>query len=241
MRRHAAGRRQDALRDEHPVDVVRHRLAPHQDHLLALVHPFNGMVGGKHDLPAGGAGRRRQPPGGGRNLLPLVPIEARSEELVERLRIDEQDRFFRRHELLGNEIAGDHDGGVTGALAAARLQHEQPLVLNRELEVLNVFVMLLEAGRDLAQLLVRLRHHLLELADRLRRPDAGDDVLALRVDQELAVELLRAGRGVAREADARGRTVARVAEDHHLYVDGGADVIGDVVDAPVFDRARVHP
>ena len=92
-----------------------------------------------------------------------------------------------------------------------------------------------------AQLLVGLRHHLLELADRLRRADAGDDVLALRVDEELAVELLLAGGRVPREADAGRRAVAGVAEHHHLHVDGGADVIRDVVDAAVLLRARVHP
>ena len=40
------------------------------------------------------------------------------------------------------------------------------------------------------------------LGDLLRRADAGDDVLALRVDQEFAVELLLAGRRIAREGDA---------------------------------------
>ena len=116
------------------------------------------------------------------------------EQLAERLRIDEQHGVLRRDELLGHEIGGDDDGRVAGALAAARLQHEEPLVLNRELEVLDVLVVLLEPRRDLAQLLVGLRHHLLELADRLRRPDAGHHVLALRVDEELAVELLLARR-----------------------------------------------
>src|SRR6185503_9547639 len=100
------------------------------------------------------------------------------------------------------------DGGVAGPLSTARLQHEQPLVLNRELEVLDVLVVFLEPRRDLTQLLVGLGHHLLELANRLRRADAGDDVLALRVDQELAVELFLSGRGIAREADPGRRSIA---------------------------------
>ena len=101
--------------------------------------------------------------------------------------------------------------------------------------------MLLEARRDLAQLLVAFGHHLLELANRLRSPDAGDDVLALRVDEEFAVELLGAGRRVPGEPDAGRRSVAGIAEHHHLHVDRGADVVGDVVDPAVLDRARVHP
>ena len=55
---------------------------------------------------------------------------------------------------------------------------------------------------------VRLGQDLAHLLDRLRRADAGDDVLALRVDEELAVDARLAGGRVAREADA-GRRAAR--------------------------------
>src|SRR5262249_61061140 len=41
------------------------------------------------------------------------------------------------------------------------------------------------------------------LGDLLRGADAGDHVFALGIDQELAVELLLAGRWIAREDDAR--------------------------------------
>ena len=89
--------------------------------------------------------------------------------------------------------------------------------------------------------LIRLRQLLLQLGDRLRRPDAGDDVLALRVDQELAVELLDAVRRIARERDARSRLIAGVAVHHRLHVDGRAPLRRDVVLAAVDDRAIVHP
>jgi len=56
--------------------------------------------------------------------------------------------------------------------------------------------MLLEGGADLQQLGVGLRHLLLELEDGLGRADAGDDVLTLRVDQELAVEFVGAVGGL---------------------------------------------
>ena len=208
---------------------------------LPCVRPRHRVVGREDDLAGRGAGRRRQPLGRDRKLRPLLRIEPRRQQLRQRFGIDQQHRLLRRDQLLLDQVGGDDDRGVAGALAAARLQHEQPLVLDRELEVLDVPVVLLEPRRDLAQLLVGLRHHLLELADRLRRADAGDDVLALRVDQELAVELLGAGRRVAREADAGRRAIAGVAEHHHLHVDGGADRVGDVVDAAVFLGARVVP
>src|SRR5207237_6672537 len=179
-----------------------------ENDLLPLLRPFDGVIGREHHLSARRARRGGQASGRGRNLLPLVLIESGREQLVERLGIDEQTRLLWRQQLLVDEVGGDADGGVTGALAAAGLQHEQPLVLDRELEVLHVLVMLLEARRDLAQLLVGLRHHLLELADRLRRADPGDDVFALRVDQELAVELFLSRRRTAGEGDARRRSAA---------------------------------
>ena len=96
--------------------------------------------------------------------LPFLRIEDRREELRQRLRLDHQHRVLRRDELLADEVGRDHDRRVAGALAAPRLQHVEVLVLDRELEVLDVPVVLLETRRDVAQLLVGLRHHLLELA-----------------------------------------------------------------------------
>ena len=86
----------------------------------------------------------------------------------------------------------------------------------------------------------------LSLAPRLarigmRRADAGDHVLALRVRQPLAVEALLARRRVAREGDAGGAGVAQVAEDHRLDVARGAPRVGDVVHAAVDDGAVVVP
>ena len=80
-----------------------------------------------------------------------------------------------------------------------------------------------------------------DLRDLLRRADAGDHVLALRVDQELAVEPLLAGRRIAREGDAGRRRVAHVAEHHGLHVDRGAPAFRNVVQAAIRDRAVVHP
>ena len=74
-----------------------------------------------------------------------------------------------------------------------------------------------------------------------RSADAGDDVLALGVDEVLAHELLLAGGGVAGEGDAGARTHARVAERHLLDVDGGAPFVGDLVHLAVDVGARVIP
>ena len=141
-----------------------------------------------------------------------------------------------------------------GALAGAGLQHEELALLHRELDVLHVAVVLLErlraprsssaktcgitssiAGSD--ELVGRLAGE----RQMLRRADAGDHVLALRVDEILAVELVGAGRGIAGEGDAGGAVVAHVAEDHRLDVDRGAPIGRDVVQAAIGDGALVHP
>ena len=69
----------------------------------------------------------------------------------------------------------------------------------------------------------------------------GDDVLALGVHQELAVETGLAGRGVAGERHTGTGVLALVAEDHLLHVDSGADVVRDPVRAPVDLGARGVP
>ncbi len=101
--------------------------------------------------------------------------------------------------------------------------------------------MLLERLTDALELVVRLRHLLLQLGHRLRRAHTGDDVLALRVDEELAVELLGAVGRVARERNTRARPLTGVAVDHRLHVDGSAPLGRDVVLAAIHDRAVVHP
>ncbi len=101
--------------------------------------------------------------------------------------------------------------------------------------------MLLERLPDPFELGVRLRHLLLQFSHRFGRPDAGDDVFALGVDEEFAVELLRAIGRIARKRDAGPRRVTRVAVHHRLHVDGRAPLGRDVVLPPVDDRPVVHP
>jgi hypothetical protein len=75
----------------------------------------------------------------------------------------------------------------------------------------------------------------------LRRADAGDDVLALGVDEEFAVKLLLAGRGIAREGDAGRRGLTHIAEYHRLHVDRGAPAFRNGVQPAIGDRTLVHP
>ena len=81
-------------------------------------------------------------------------------------------------------------GGRAGALAHPGLEHPELALLDGELGVAHVRVVRLEPGEDLEQLGVDLGELLLELRDGLGVADAGHHVLALRVDQEVAVGAL---------------------------------------------------
>ena len=82
---------------------------------------------------------------------------------------------------------------------------------------------------------------LARLVDGVGGADAGHHVLALGVDQPLAVELVLAGGRVAGEGDAGAGVVAHVAEHHGLDVDRGAPLVGDPLDAAVGDGALAVP
>ena len=94
--------------------------------------------------------------------------------------------------------------------------------------------MRLEPVERVDELVERLRHALVHALDRLGRADARDDVLALRVREELAVEPPLARRRVAGEAHARAGRLAAVPEDHLHDVHRRAEIVRDVV------RGAVH-
>src|SRR5205823_2460551 len=79
------------------------------------------------------------------------------------------------------------------------------------------------------ELLVDLREAVFERGERLGVADAGHHVLALRVDEEVAVRALLAGGRVAGEADAGARVVVAVAEHHRLDVHRGTEVVRDAL------------
>ena len=160
------------------------------------------------------------------------------QELVELSRVDPRDGLLARDEPLVGHVDGDPERGLRRPLARPRLEQEELPLLDRELDVLHLAVVLLEPVERRGQAGVRFGEPLAHLRDRLGRADAGDDVLALRVDEELAVQRALARRRVAREADAGAGRVALVAE-HHLHdVHRRAEVVGDVVRPPVDTGAR---
>ena len=85
---------------------------------------------------------------------------------------------------------GDAERRAGGALADAGLQHPQLAALDGELDVAQVAVVVLQRLHDVEQLVVGRLVDPLEVLQRERVADAGDDVLALGVLQVVAVDAL---------------------------------------------------
>ena len=160
---------------------------------------------------------------------------------MQRAGLDRHDRLRRGQQSLLDRVESEPHGGLSRALGVARLQHVQPALIDRELGVLHVLVVALEFAQDLVQPRVDFGHPVGELGEVARRTHARDDVLALRVDQEVSARLGRAGDFVAREGHAGARRGSLVAVDHLLHVDRRAPIIGNPVDAPVGHRAISRP
>ncbi len=251
VRGHAAARREDALRGMHAVNVFRRGLDAHQDDLAALRLEVLRIVGREHDLARGGTRRGRQ--AGADDLLVGLGVEHRVQKLVERGGVDAGDGLFARQHAGIGQFHRDAQRGLGGALARAGLQHPELAALDGEFEVLHVAIVALEHAGDADELGVDLRQRPLhgglvgagllarDFGDVLRGADARHHVLALRVDEELAIERVLTRGGVAGEGDAGGRGLAHVAEHHGLDVHGRAPALGDGVQAAIDDGALVHP
>ena len=163
------------------------------------------------------------------------------EQLLDLLGGDARNGGLRVDEALMKHIHGDSDGRRRGAFAVSRLKDVEFALLYRELDVLRIAVVVLKKLRYVAELFVDFRHRLAERGDGHRRADTCDDVFALGVDEIFTEELVFAGRGASREADAGAAVIAEVSEDHRDDVDGSAVIFGDVVDLAVGDGARSVP
>ena len=241
VRGHAAADGQDALRGLHAGDVLGRGLQTDENDLLAAILPLDRVVGVEDDLAAGSARAGAEALADRVRLGERFGVELRVEQGVKVARVDHQNGLLLVDHAFIDEVARDLERSLRGALAVAGLEHEELAVLDGELHVLHVVIVVLQRGADLHELVERFGELLLHLGDGHRGADAGHDVFALRVGEELAHELLLAGGGVTRERDAGAGVFVQVAEHHRHDVDGSAPGVGDVVVAAVDVRARVVP
>ena len=170
-------------------------------------------------------------------------VELWVQQLVEVLGLDAHHRLGTREAdvWIGGHLDRYSQRGAPGALADTRLEHPELALLDRELGVEHVAVVALEPGEDVVQLRVDLGEVVGEGREREGRADAGHDVLALGVHEEVAVRALRPGRRVAGEAHPGPGVVVAVAEHHGLHVHRGAEVVGDVLPSAVRNRPGAVP
>ena len=122
------------------------------------------------------------------DLLDLgAGIEAAVQKRLDLARLDAEHGFVGSYQPLLDHVDGDVDGGLGGALGGPRLEHVELAAFDRELEVLDVAVVVLQLLGDLLELLVDLRQVALQRVDALGLADAGDDVLTLRIEEVVAV------------------------------------------------------
>ena len=163
--------------------------------------------------------------------------------MVELLRSNAQNGLFLGDEAFLLHVDGNLQRSSGGTLANAGLQHEELALLDGELDVHHVAEVLLEHDEDVLKFLTGLleTRDMLEFGNRRSVADAGDDVLALSVDEVVAIELVRTVGCITSESNARRGGVALVAEHHALNVDGSAEVVGNLVLLTVEGRTRVVP
>ena len=175
------------------------------------------------------------------------------QELIQRKRVDAQNRLVPFDQALGHHVDGDLQRRLGCPLSGSRLQHPQLAPLDRKFHILHVGVVIFQLAAHVEQVgvnigqaffqgrLVHPRRRFFGLGQGLWGADAGDHVLALGVEQEFTVVAVVASGRVAGEADPGGAIVAHVAEDHGLDIDRRAPVAGNAMQAAVGDGAVVHP
>ena len=204
--------------------------------------PRGGDVGVEHDLtPTAAPGEAGMPVAAALGRPPsgrTVGWRSWSSELGG----DPQDGFFARDQALRASMStAARSAAAAVRLSRPRLQDIEPLAIDRELDVLDVAIVAFERFQGAAELRVRLREHVLELLERLRRPDARDDVLALGVDEELAPRDPLAACGIAREATPVAECVAGLPNTIWTTLTAVPIVVRFWFSFPIDLRARVLP
>src|SRR5215510_10232612 len=101
-----------------------------------------------------------------------------------------QQSFFLADDPLLDHIHSDPNRGKASPLTTPSLKHPELIVFHREFDILHVLVVCLEDLAYLLKLSVGPGHHCFQLRDRPRRPDAGNDIPSLSIDENLTEEEL---------------------------------------------------
>ena len=243
MRRHTAANRNDRLGNMHTRNVFRRRLKTNQNNLLAGSSLCLSILGVEHDCTASSTRSSSQTLGDyiAGLFLQACLIEGRMQKVIELLRLNLEQSLILRDQAFLDHVNRDLQSSVCRSLTIAALQHEQLAMLNRKLHILQIMVMILQCLGDTGEVSVSARHRLLELSNRLRRTDTGNDILALCVHQELTEQLVLTCSRVAREGNTGTTVIAHVSEDHFHDRYSGSPGIRNIVHPSIIDGTLVVP
>ena len=232
---------ENAFGGNHASKVVGSGLPTNEHALLALFGGLHSVGSREHGTAHSSA--RRSVQATGEHVVVSVLVELRVQQLVELSGVDAAHSLFLGDEAFFFHLNGDVQRGGGGTLAHASLQHPQLALLDGELDVAHVAIVVLENGEHALELLAGFLQavDMLQLGDGARVANARDNVFALGVHQVVAVEFLLAVCGVAGKCNAGSGSLALVAEHHALHVNGGAQIVGNLVLLAVEHRARVVP
>ena len=232
---------ENTLGGDHASEVVGSGLPANEHALLAFFGGLHSVGGREHGTAHSSA--RRSVQATGEHIVVGVLVELRVQQLVELSGVDAAHSLFLGDEAFFFHLNGDVQRGGGGTLAHAGLQHPQLALLDCELDVAHVAIVVLENGEHTLELLAGFLQavDMLQLGDGARVANARDDVFALGVHQVVAVEFLLAVCGVAGKRNAGSGSLALVAEHHALHVNGGTQIVGNLVLLAVEHRARVVP
>ena len=241
VRGHTAANSQDTLSGFHTGDIFRRCLKTYKNDFLASCRPFYCVVSREYDLTAcssrGSAKAFAQRSCG----LQCSCVELRMKKCIQVTRIDHCNSFFLCSHALVNKVAGDLQSSLCSSLTVTCLKHIQFTMLYSKLHILHISVMCFQSMAYFLELFECLRELLLHLGDVHRCTNAGNNVLALSVGQELTEQSVLACSRVTGKCNTGTAVVAHVTESHHLYVNSCTPGIRDIVVTTVYVCSRVVP
>ncbi len=255
MRCHAAPCGEDALGGMHASNVFGRSFQTYQNDLFSSLCPLDGIRCVENDSPRGSARSGIEPLCQQPLLLAglfLGPgIENGSQELIELVGVNPQERFLLGDDSLTHHIHGNLERGKAGTLTRARLQHPELAAFDSELDILHVPVMTVQPGTNLIELTVDFGHglfqgqvlgvRLLSSVDGLGRANPRHNIFTLGIDEIFPIKHVVTGGGISGKTHTRSAIIPEVAEHHGLYVDRRSHVVGNVVEFPVGYGSRVVP
>jgi len=170
---------ENSFRRDHATQIFRRRFDANEQNFFTLLGSLHRAVGVEINFPS----RRTRTGGSPSQSLSLFyfsQIENGREQLIKLIRRMRKIAVSQSMSFSFTMSIGELERSHRGALAVARLEHEQLTFLHGELDVLHVLEMFFQSLADFQKFRVRLRHLIFQFQNRFGRAHAGDDVFALR-------------------------------------------------------------